>query len=120
MAYIGTAILLTAAAGAGDRWGSMLVAMLSGIVLAAFYLALAAVLPGGIGLGDVKLAASLGTLLGWFGWPAVVRGTFAAFLLAAVYGAGLVVTRRARPGTSIPFGPFMAADALTAILAGVI
>lgn len=40
--------------------------------------------PGGLGLGDAKLAASAGAALGWISWQPLLSGTFAAFTLAAV------------------------------------
>jgi leader peptidase (prepilin peptidase) / N-methyltransferase len=70
-----------------------------------------------LGLGDAKLAASLGTLLAWAGWPALIAGTAAGFLLAAVYGLGLLAARRATLRQKIPFGPFMIVGAFLALLA---
>ena len=115
-AYAGTAGLLLLAAAAGGHWHSMLRAAGGGLVLAAAYLALAVVSRSAIGLGDGKLAAGLGTMLAWAGWPVLVAGTLAGFLLAAVYGLGLLL-RRTAWRQRIPFGPFMIAGAFIALLA---
>jgi leader peptidase (prepilin peptidase)/N-methyltransferase len=56
-------------------------------------------------------------MLAWSGWPTLAAGAFAGFLLAAVYGLGLLVSRRATRGQRIPFGPFMVAGTLLALLA---
>jgi leader peptidase (prepilin peptidase)/N-methyltransferase len=69
-------------------------------------------------LGDAKLAASLGTMLAWLGWPTLLVGTFVSFLLAAVYGLALLVARRVTLKQRIPFGPFMIAGTFLALLAG--
>src|SRR6202042_123543 len=61
-AYAGTAGLLLLAAGAGAPWPDLLRALLGGLALAAFYLALVVISLSAIGLGDAKLAARLGTL----------------------------------------------------------
>ena len=72
-------------------------------------------LAGSMGLGDVKLAAVTGLLLGWLGWPAVVLGTVSAFLLAAVVAVVLLV--RGAPRTShLAFGPAIIAGAAVAVL----
>ena len=47
-------------------------AALAGAALCGFYLALFIIRPSGMGLGDVKLAAGVGTALGWLGWQALV------------------------------------------------
>jgi leader peptidase (prepilin peptidase)/N-methyltransferase len=117
-AYAGTAGLLLLAAGAGAPWPDLLRALLGGLALAACYLALVVISRSAIGLGDAKLAASLGTLAAWAGWPALVAGAFAGFLLGAVYGAALLLSRRARLGQAIAFGPFMIAGIFLAVLAG--
>jgi leader peptidase (prepilin peptidase) / N-methyltransferase len=117
LAYAGTAGLLLLAAAAGGHWPDLLRAVLGGLALAAAYLALAVISRAAIGLGDAKLAASLGTMLAWSGWPALAAGAFAGFLLAAVYGLVLLVSRRATRGQRIPFGPFMVAGTFLALLA---
>jgi leader peptidase (prepilin peptidase) / N-methyltransferase len=116
-AYAGTVVLLLAAAAAGGHWPVLLRAVLGGLALAAAYLALAVISRGAVGLGDAKLAASLGTLTAWYGWPQLVSGVFAGFLLAAIYGLGLLAWRRATRQRRISFGPFMVAGAFLAVLA---
>jgi leader peptidase (prepilin peptidase)/N-methyltransferase len=68
----------------------------------------------GIGLGDVKLGTALGMALG-------LSSGLTAIALAVVFGGGygawLLATRRARGGTSIRFGPFIAAGTFAALLA---
>jgi prepilin signal peptidase PulO-like enzyme (type II secretory pathway) len=85
--------------------------VLGGFGLAGFYLVLALVSPSGMGMGDVKAAAGLGTMLAWRGWTALIAGGFAGFLFAAVYGITLLVSGRATRNHQIPFGPFMIAGA---------
>jgi leader peptidase (prepilin peptidase) / N-methyltransferase len=115
-AYAGTAGLLLLAAAVGGDWSDLLRAVLGGLALAAAYLALAVISRSAIGLGDAKLAASLGTLTAWPGWRTLIAGVFAGFLLGAVYGAGLLLSRRAHRKQNIPFGPFMIAGAFLALL----
>jgi leader peptidase (prepilin peptidase)/N-methyltransferase len=107
---------LTATAATGHQWGALLRAVTAGAVLACFYLALLIALPAGIGAGDGKLALAVGTVLGWYGWPILVTGTFYAFLAAAAYALGLLVFRRASRKDRFAFGPFLLAGALVAIL----
>jgi leader peptidase (prepilin peptidase) / N-methyltransferase len=115
--YAGTTALLLVAAAATGRWGDLLRSVGGGLALAACYLVLVAASRSAVGLGDAKLAASLGTLLAWAGWPALIAGTVAGFLLAAVCGLGLLAARRATLRQKIPFGPFMIAGAFLALLA---
>jgi leader peptidase (prepilin peptidase)/N-methyltransferase len=116
-AYAGTALLLVLAAATSGHWSALVRALLGGVALAAAYLALVVVSRSALGLGDVKLAASLGTLSAWPGWPTLIAGVFAGFLLGAIYGVGLLASRRARLGQRIPFGPFMIAGTFLAVLA---
>jgi leader peptidase (prepilin peptidase)/N-methyltransferase len=80
------------------------------------YLLLALAHPAGLGLGDVKLAASVGLYLGWLGWAEAVVGLLAAFLVGAVASVVLAVLGRAGRRTAVPFGPPMLVGALLAVL----
>ena len=73
---------------------------------------------GGLGLGEVKLAVGAGVALGWYGWPTVMLGAFAGFLLRAVYGAFAARRRRDGRGIVVPFGPFLLAGAFLGLLVG--
>jgi leader peptidase (prepilin peptidase)/N-methyltransferase len=99
-------------------WSDYVRALLGGLALFVFYLVLALVYPAGMGMGDVKLAGVLGMALAWLGWGVWFVGTFAGFLLGAVVGLGLMLVRRAGRRTAIPFGPFMVAGTLLAIVFG--
>lgn len=114
---VGAAALAVAAIASGDLVSLARAAAGAGILFA-FYLVLALVAPRGMGMGDVKLAGVLGLFLGWFGWDALVVGALAAFLLGGVYGVILILARRARRTTGIPFGPWMLAGAWVGILLG--
>jgi prepilin signal peptidase PulO-like enzyme (type II secretory pathway) len=50
--------------------------VVAGLLLAAVYLGLALIRRVDMGLGDIKLAAVLGTGMGWLSWNAVLAGTF--------------------------------------------
>lgn len=113
--FAGTLALLTMAALAGHQSGHLARAIAGAAILAGFYLLLWLIRPGGMGLGDVKLAASVGLALAWISWQALFAGTFLAFVLAACYGVGLLVAGKASRGSQLPLGPFMLAGALAAI-----
>lgn len=112
----GTAAALGVAALAGGAGGSWTRALLGGLVLGGVYLLLFFINPRGMGFGDVKLALVVGQVLGWYGWPVLFAGTFAAFLGGAVHGLTLIALRRADRTSPIPFGPFMAAGALAGVV----
>ncbi|MFN8077496.1 MAG: prepilin peptidase [Kineosporiaceae bacterium] len=73
---------------------------------------------GGFGYGDVKLSGVLGLYLGSLGWPAVVLGVFAGYLVGGVVGVALLLTGAAGRRSRVPFGPFMIVGAWTAAVWG--
>ncbi|AXL90290.1 prepilin peptidase [Streptomyces sp. CB09001] len=111
-------VLLGLTALVPEHAGEWTTALLGALALGAGYLVLFLINPAGMGFGDVKLALTAGAVLGWYGWPTLMLGTFAGFLLGALYGGALLVARRANRKTAIPFGPFLIAGAFLGVLAG--
>ncbi|QHF97174.1 prepilin peptidase [Streptomyces sp. NHF165] len=107
---LGPAALLPGAAGSWPR------ALLGGLVLAGAFFVLFLISPRGMGFGDVKLALTLGVVLGWYGWGVLFAGAFLGFLSGSLYGVALMATRRAGRGTAMAFGPFMVLGALGGVL----
>ncbi|MFE0138305.1 prepilin peptidase [Streptomyces sp. NPDC059037] len=112
LALLGGAALLP------EHGGSWLTALYGALALAGAYFLLFLINPNGMGFGDVKLALCLGAVLGWYGWGVLLLGTFAGFLLASLYGVGLVIARRAGRKTAIPFGPFLIGGAFVGLMIG--
>ncbi|MEU8567630.1 A24 family peptidase [Streptomyces pathocidini] len=112
------AALLASAAQLPGHAGSWTGALLGGLALGGGYLVLFLINPGQMGLGDVKLALTLGVALGWYGWWILFEGAVAGFLLGSLYGGWLLLTRRAGRETALPFGPFMISGALLGLLLG--
>ena len=71
---------------------------------------------GGLGLGDVKVAAGLGLYTGWLGWEAWAQAVFLGFVIGGVLALVMVLTRRATAKTRLAFGPPLMAGALAAVL----
>jgi leader peptidase (prepilin peptidase)/N-methyltransferase len=80
-------------------------------------LLVAIVSPGGMGMGDVKLGALIGLVLGAVGLRYVAVAAGMAVLLGGVAALVALAAGRGRKGT-IPFGPFLASGAAVAALAG--
>jgi leader peptidase (prepilin peptidase) / N-methyltransferase len=117
LAFAGTLALLLAAAADTGSWRQLAWSCEGAAAVGAFFAVLAVARPGSAGLGDAKLGLSVGALAGWGGWGVLLAAMFAAFALAACYGAVLIVRRRGRlRHTSIPFGPFLLAGCIAAVL----
>ncbi len=109
-------VLLAPAVIAEHTWGAATRGLIAAVLLYVLYWILA-VLPRGMGGGDVKLAPLLGLYLGWLGWSSVAVGAFAGFLMGGVVGALLMVLKLADRKSRIPFGPYMLAGAFLAVFA---
>ncbi|MGH2685956.1 MAG: prepilin peptidase [Actinomycetota bacterium] len=114
-------IAFAVAIGVGELAGAQ-IDLVSGLVGVAIYalplFVVAFLVPGGMGMGDVKLAALIGLALGALGLRfvgvaagvGIIGGGLGALLAIAVLRYG----RKQQ----IPFGPFLAAGAIVATLAG--
>lgn len=111
-------VLFAAAALVAGEPGRIAAAALGGLAAFAALLVLALISPGGMGMGDVKLAGLIGIGLGSVGWGVLLLGIFAGFLLGGLVSVVLLATRSRRRKDLIPFGPYLAAGALVALLAG--
>lgn len=110
------AVLLSASALLRDDAGTALRTVLGGATLGLGYLLLRLLHPAGMGLGDVKLAVVLGCYLAYLSWPHLFYGTLFTFLMGGLTGAGLIMMRRGSVNSAIPFGPFMLAGTVLALL----
>lgn len=98
------------------EWHDFWWAILMGVLLSLFLWSLRVLTKGkGMGDGDVIFALSMGFLLGW---PRALVGMFLAFLIGAVVGVGIIVLKKKRFSSRIPFGPFLILGTFLALLWG--
>ncbi|MEW1678458.1 A24 family peptidase [Streptomyces noursei] len=113
-AAVGTLVLLAGAAAEGEP-GSLLravaVAVVAGVLFTVFAL-------GGMGLGDAKLAVSLGAVLGWRSWQAAWAGLVLAFAFGAVCALVLLVVQRRSRKSTLAFGPALIIGTLAVLAFG--
>lgn len=81
---------------------------------AVFLLLLALIWPGGMGLGDVKMALLMGAVLGRY----VIVAVFLGFLFGGLVGILLILLGLRGRRDRIPFGPFLAMGSAVALLWG--
>ncbi|MEU8801515.1 A24 family peptidase [Spirillospora sp. NPDC048819] len=112
---IAAALLAAAAPFTDDGLRHFQHALIGMAVLFVLYFVQAFIAPSGIGMGDVKLSGVLGLYLGWFGQDAWVVGLLATYFFGGLVGVGIMIVRRTRKG-EFPFGPYMLAGALIAVL----
>ena len=115
---IATVVWFAIAAAAENDFDPFLRALACGAGALFVFVVLHVASPRALGFGDVRLACLLGLELGWLGVGEVVLGLVLGFVYAAVVGVVLLATRLRSRKDHVPFGPFMAAGAITAVLAG--
>jgi leader peptidase (prepilin peptidase)/N-methyltransferase len=115
-AITGPGAVLALALGTGLDPGGEPARLIAAACAGGFLLLAALAYPGGMGMGDVKLAAVMGLCLG----SAVAPAVLVALLAGTLLGLVVIARRGAREGrkTAIPFGPFLALGALVAVYAG--
>jgi hypothetical protein len=103
--------LIFSMAGVGSVTDAMIGGTLCGVLFYCLYIAAR----GGLGGGDVKLAAGLGL---WLGWEAAVIALWIAFMLGGTAAVVLLITGRRKRHDGIPFGPFLALGGYIGFIAG--
>ena len=110
--------LAIATLAAGDR-DALRRAVVAGAVLWCIYFGLAlvaALLGSGFGFGDVTLAGLVGLATGYVSVSTTLVASYAAFILAGVYGLVRLLLRRGSRKDDIAFGPWMLVGLLVALL----
>lgn len=115
---VASIVLLGVAALVDDDPDSFLRALACGTGSLLAFTALHVISPRAMGFGDVKLSFVLGFSLGWLGVGETLLGLFLGFVYGAVIGLVLIATHLRSRKDHVPFGPFLAAGALTAVLIG--
>src|SRR5918994_608505 len=90
--------------------------LIAAVAAGGFLLVAAIAYPGGMGMGDVKLAFVMGLFLGRDVGVALMAG----LLAGSVVGAAVMARKGMKQGrkTAVPFGPFLALGSLVALFAG--
>ena len=81
----------------------------------AIFYVIAVLSRGGMGGGDIKMMAMVGSFMGW---KSTLLTTFAGSLLGSCVGIFLMVVKGKGRKTKVPFGPFLAAGALISLFCG--
>lgn len=90
-------------------------AALGGGIGFAIFLLIAIVSRGGMGWGDVKLAALIGLATGF---PLVFLAIIMGAILGGIVAVALVIAKKRKRRETIPFGPFLALAAMITLLWG--
>lgn len=107
------AVLVAVGAAVGDDMG-LVDAGLGFLAFGGGLLVVAIVSPGGMGMGDVKLAALIGLVLGALGLRYVAVAAAVAILTGGVGAIALMIFAGASRKAKVPFGPYLAAGAVAA------
>ncbi len=95
--------------------GGIVSAIIGLVIGGGVLLAVAVVTNGGMGGGDIKLAAMMGAFLGW---ASLLAGLLLGFVAGALVGGFLVAVGVKRRKDLMAFGPFLAAGGLAAAFWG--
>ncbi len=95
---------------------SILSGVIGGAVGFGFFLIIFLIIPGGMGLGDVKLAALIGLVTGW---PLVIVALLIGILIGGLAAIVLLLLRLKGRKDLIPYGTFLAIGPVVTLLWGV-
>jgi len=79
------------------------------------FLLIAIISRGGMGWGDVKLAALIGLATGF---PQVILAVIMGAILGGIVAVALMIAKKRKRREAIPFGPFLAVAAMVTLLWG--
>jgi len=114
--------LVVFAAVVGGAWTDLVRGLIAAVALPGVMLALSELFrllrgQAGIGMGDIKLAISLGLVLGYLGGLELVVFAYATIISAVIIAVVLLLAGKAKLASRIPFGPYLAVGTMVVILA---
>lgn len=109
-------VLLFMSAMLAPDWSALLRAAAGGVILFLGYVILGLISPGGLGMGDVKLAAPLGMYLGYLGWSQVFYGGLLGFVVGGVMTVLMLRVKHGIKPSEAAHGPAMFAAAIGVVL----
>jgi leader peptidase (prepilin peptidase)/N-methyltransferase len=115
---IASGAFLVVATLSGRQWDRLGVAVIGSALAFGLFFALHWYNPHWLGFGDVRLAAVLGLVLGWLGLPYLLVGLLIANLSGLVVAGVLLAAGRMKRDTPIPYGVFLSAGSVIAVVAG--
>lgn len=90
--------------------------ILSAVIAGLFFLIIVLFSRGKwMGMGDAKLALFMGLILGW---PDILMALFIAFLIGAIVSIILIIFKKKKFQSEIPFGPFLSLATIITIFWG--
>ena len=94
---------------------SMLSQLLGGLIAFAVFLLIWLTAPGGMGAGDLKLAALAGLITAF---PGAIAAVLGSFVLGGAVGVVLLLGGVAKRKTAVPFAPFLAVSTFLVMVYG--
>jgi leader peptidase (prepilin peptidase)/N-methyltransferase len=111
---VGPAVVAVIALRLAFERDALLECVLAGVVAFAVFTAFAAIVRGGLGMGDVKLAGLIGVLLGQDALYALMLGV----VLGGLAAVAILATRTGTRKSAYAYGPYLALGAAIWIVIG--
>jgi len=101
-----------------DFYDSIVAALVCAVVSGVLFAVINKIVPGGMGVGDVRLVPVLGWYLGFLGYNEAIWAIFIACLSASVVGVSLIAVGRGSLKRRLAFGPYLTFGTLFCIFFG--
>lgn len=109
-------VLLLLPAFVHNDLGNLFRATGSAAIAFAFYMIMALISPGAMGMGDVKLAAPIGLYLGYLGWLPLVYGLLLGLAINGIVTLLIIAVKRGVKPKEVAHGPSMLAAVVGVLL----
>ena len=109
------AIVIALIIAAATQYRDIATPLLGGLMGGVIPFLIALIVPGGMGMGDVKLGVFIGIIVGW---PHVFIFWIISVMMGGVFGIGLLLAKKKGRKESIPFAPFMVTGGILTMLYG--